>query len=266
MFTLRRSERSRSTDPGVQLRPLRALAAIQRTRLSAICLVPTRVLLDQWLREIGALYRGPVGCYGDGVRRWAPLTVATYESAYRHMDRIGDRFGLVVIDEVHHFGVGMRDEALEMTTAGARLGLTATPPRNSDVLARLGRIVGPTVFELTVADLAGGFLASFDAITLHLELSPDERSAYSSLHGRFSAVHREFCRLAPMASWPDCNSLMKWRQSAGALARIASSWSRRLVRAAGVRTTAGVSVGRSVVASHDPFLRDTAVSWPGGWI
>lgn len=49
-----------------------ALAAMQRTQLSAICLVPTRVLLDQWLREIGTLYRGPVGCYGDGVRRWAP--------------------------------------------------------------------------------------------------------------------------------------------------------------------------------------------------
>ena len=91
-----------------------ALAAMQRTRLSAICLVPTRVLLDQWLREIEALYRGPVGCYGDGVRRWAPLTVATYESAYRHMDRLGDRFDLVIVDEVHHFGCGLRDETLEI--------------------------------------------------------------------------------------------------------------------------------------------------------
>jgi hypothetical protein len=35
-----------------------ALAVMQRTRLSALCLVPTRVLLDQWLREIGAVYRG----------------------------------------------------------------------------------------------------------------------------------------------------------------------------------------------------------------
>ena len=58
----------------------------------------------------------------------------------------------------------MRDEAIEMTTAGARLGLTATPPRSRAVLARLSELVGPTVFELAVADLAGGFLASFDAI------------------------------------------------------------------------------------------------------
>jgi len=68
-----------------------------------------------------------------------------------------------------------------MTTAGARLGLTATPPRSPAVLARLTELVGPTVFELAVADLAGGFLASFDAVTLHLELSAEERSAYSSL-------------------------------------------------------------------------------------
>ena len=30
-----------------------ALAAMHRTRMSALCLVPTRVLLEQWLREIG---------------------------------------------------------------------------------------------------------------------------------------------------------------------------------------------------------------------
>jgi len=138
-------------------------------------LVPTRVLLDQWLREIGALYRGPVGCFGGGVWRWAPLTVATFESAYRHMAEIGNRFDLLIVDEVHHFGSGLRDEALEMTIAEARLGLTATPSRNPEVASRLTELVGPTVFELAVADLAGGFLASFDAITLYLDLTPEEQ-------------------------------------------------------------------------------------------
>jgi superfamily II DNA or RNA helicase len=95
---------------------------MHRTRLSALCLVPTRVLLDQWLREIGAHYRGPVGCYGDGVRRWAPLTIATFESAYRHMDRVD----LVIVDEVHHFGGGLRDENNSEPRNSART--TAAPP------------------------------------------------------------------------------------------------------------------------------------------
>jgi Type III restriction enzyme, res subunit/Xeroderma pigmentosum group B helicase damage recognition domain len=140
-----------------------AIAAIHRTGLSALCLVPTRVLLDQWSREIATVYGGAVGRYGDGARQLAPVTVATFESAYRHMPHLGDRFDLVIVDEVHHFGAGLRDEALEMIIADARLGLTATPPRDAVVVARLAKLVGPTVFELAVADLTGGFLASFDA-------------------------------------------------------------------------------------------------------
>jgi superfamily II DNA or RNA helicase len=208
-----------------------ALAAMQRTRLSAVCLVPTRVLLDQWLREIGALYRGPVGCYGDGVRRWAPLTVATYESAYRHMDQLGDRFDLVIVDEVHHFGCGLRDETLEMTTAEARLGLTATPSRAAAVTARLTELVGPTVFELSVADLAGGFLASFDTITLYVDLDPDERAIYTRLAGIFTAAHADFRRMAPNGTWADFTrhaartaegrrALLAWRQMRRLLAFI----------------------------------------------
>jgi len=180
-----------------------ALAAMQRTGLSALCLVPTRVLLDQWCREISAVYRSPIGCYGDGARQLAPLTVATFESAYRHMDQLGRHFDLLIVDEVHHFGGGLRDEALEMAIAAARLGLTATLPRAAGVVARLGELVGPTVFELAVADLAGGFLASFDVITLHLDLSPQEHSAYASLSTVFNVAYREFRQAAPDSSWAD---------------------------------------------------------------
>ncbi len=200
-----------------------ALAVMQRTQLSALCLVPTRVLLDQWSREARAVYRDAIGCYGDGVRRLAPITIATFEGAYRHMHEIGHRFDLLIVDEVHHFGGGLRDEALEMAIADARLGLTATPPRDTSVAACLSELVGPTVFELTVGDLAGGFLASFDVITLFLDLSPQERSAYTSLGVIFKGVYTEFQRAAPDANWTDFSrhstrtpegrrALIAWRQ------------------------------------------------------
>ena len=94
-----------------------ALATMASTRARTLCLVPTRVLLEQWLAGIRKLYQGPVGCLGDGERRVEDVTVATFESAYRHMPRIGRDFDLLVVDEVHHFGVGVRDEALEMSVA-----------------------------------------------------------------------------------------------------------------------------------------------------
>ena len=223
-----------------------AIAAIRRTGLSALCLVPTRVLLDQWSREITTVYGGAIGRYGDGARQMAPLTVATFESAYRHMARLGDRFDLLIVDEVHHFGSGLRDEALEMMVAHARLGLTATPPREAAVVNRLAELVGPIVFELAVGDLAGGFLASFGAITLHLELSPEERSAYSALHALFTNVHTEFRQLAPGASWAD------WSRHAGR-----SAEGRRAL------TVVGVSVGDGEAGKRRTHPREVEAAAPG---
>jgi superfamily II DNA or RNA helicase len=180
-----------------------ALAAMAATRLPALCLVPTRVLLEQWRQEIATVYLDQVGCYGEGRREVAPVTVATYESAYRHMHRIGHRFGLLIVDEVHHFGCGFRDEALEMALADARLGLTATPPRNPTHAARLADLVGPTVYELAIGDLTGRFLASFDLVTLPVNLTHEERVHYTNLYGRFTTAYAAFHQKLPQATWAD---------------------------------------------------------------
>jgi superfamily II DNA or RNA helicase len=180
-----------------------ALAAMASTRLTALCLVPTRVLLEQWQREITAFYPHPVGRHGDGRRDVTPVTVATYESAYRHMDHLGARFDLLVVDEVHHFGYGFRDEALEMSLAGARLGLTATPSRVAMQATRLAELVGPIVYELAIGDLTGQFLASFDAVVVHLDLTDAERARYAALSQVFTAAVVTFFRSLPQATWPD---------------------------------------------------------------
>ncbi len=172
-----------------------ALGAMASTRLPALCLVPTRVLLEQWQREIAAVYPHPVGCHGDGRHDVTPVTVATFESAYRHMDHLGARFGLLIVDEAHHFGCGFRDEALEMTLASARLGLTATPPRDATHAPRLAELIGPTVYELAIGDLTGGFLASFDTVVLHLDLTEAERTRYASLSQAFTTTLAGRCQV-----------------------------------------------------------------------
>jgi superfamily II DNA or RNA helicase len=179
------------------------LAAIARVERPAVVLVPTRVLLEQWAAALRAHYRGPLGILGDGSRTVQDLTVATFESAYRHMDDFGDRFGLLVVDEVHHFGSGARIEALEMCAAPARLGLTATPPEQEAAAARLAAVIGKVVFELSIGDLSGRHLAPFDHVRLLVELTREERQAYEKERLAFDEAFRAFRRSAPGSQWAD---------------------------------------------------------------
>jgi superfamily II DNA or RNA helicase len=164
-------------------------------------MVPTRALLEQWLRVLEQHGIDRPGCYGDGTREEAPITVATFESAYRHMSQLGNRFDLLIVDEAHHFGHGMRDEALEMTTAEARLGLTATPPRREPASTRLAELIGPTVYALGIGHLAGQYLASFDRITLKVHLNSAERAIYEESMADFHRVYDAFHRTLPDGDW-----------------------------------------------------------------
>jgi superfamily II DNA or RNA helicase len=180
-----------------------AMAAMARTGLSTLCLVPTRVLLDQWHSVISSMWSGRVGRLGDGAREVERVTVTTFESAYRNMHCLGNRFDLLVVDEAHHFGCGVRDEALEMSLAAARLGLSATPPLQEAVRTRLSELIGPIVYQLAIGDLSGRFLAPFDLVSLRIVLTDHERAAYEARMGLFRQVHAAFFRISPGASWEE---------------------------------------------------------------
>ena len=177
-----------------------ALAAIARLGVAALCLVPTRVLLDQWARALAACWPHPVGRLGDGDARIAPITVSTYASAVSWAPRIGDRFGLVIVDEAHHVGAWCPSEVLEMLVAPARLGLTATPPPSGGALRDR---IGPVVFSLEVGNLKGNALADFVHETVPIELTPEERERYRELRRRFAAVYSEHANGRANASWDE---------------------------------------------------------------
>ena len=186
-----------------------AEAAIARSRLRTLCLAPTRALVDQWRGVLASSYGGPVGCYGDGVRVLQPVTVATFESAYRHMARLGDQFDLVVVDEAHHLEQGEREEALEMAVARARLGLTATPSRDPAASRRRARLIGPVVYELGIADLAGTYLAELEYVILPLDLTDQERRDYSACMAQFRPL---YAALGPAASRGSAASRGGWAE------------------------------------------------------
>jgi len=175
-----------------------AIAAIARLGMAALCLVPTRVLLDQWARALAACWPHPIGRLGDGDHHVAPITVATYASAVSWAPRLGDRFGTVVVDEAHHVGTWCPSEVLEMLAAPARLGLTATPPSPGGAL---GQRIGPVVYSLEVGELTGDALAEYDVVGVPITLGDDERERYRSLRGRFSAVYSALAHANPDLGW-----------------------------------------------------------------
>ncbi|PSQ01215.1 DNA repair helicase [Halobacteriales archaeon QS_5_70_17] len=162
------------------------IGAIAALGTPALVVVPTIDLLEQWRRELAAEFDVEIGQFGGGVQEIGPLTVSTYDSAYLRADGVGDRFGLVVFDEVHHLGgEGYRDIA-RLLAAPARLGLTATFERPDGAHEVVTDLVGPVVHRLSAEDLAGDHLAEYDIKRLTVELTDEERERYEAAQGTFT--------------------------------------------------------------------------------
>jgi superfamily II DNA or RNA helicase len=162
------------------------IGAIEWLATATLVVVPTVDLLEQWRRELAREFDVPVGQLGGGEQRVESLTVSTYDSAYLRADELGDRFGLVVFDEVHHLGgEGYRDVA-RLLAAPARLGLTATFERPDGAHEVVGDLAGSKVYEVSPEDLAGEHLADYDIKRLEVGLSPEERERYEAFQGTFT--------------------------------------------------------------------------------
>ncbi|QSW99035.1 DEAD/DEAH box helicase [Haloterrigena alkaliphila] len=155
-----------------------ALKAIERLSTPTLVVVPTIDLLEQWQRELEREFKRPIGRFGGGEQRLEPITVSTYDSAYLKADSVGDRFGLVVFDEVHHLGGEGYREIARLLAAPARLGLTATFERPDGAHEVVEEIVGPLVHRVDVDELAGDHLASYDVKRLEVSLTANERETY----------------------------------------------------------------------------------------
>ncbi|HMA96385.1 MAG TPA: DEAD/DEAH box helicase family protein, partial [Polyangiaceae bacterium] len=203
-----------------------ACAALAASGVPTLCLVPTRPLLHQWRDEIARHYSGPVGCLGDGSHRTELVTVATFESAYRNMAQLGSRFELLVIDEAHHFGCGIRDEALEFCASPWRLGLTATAPEG-EPLKRIHDLIGPVVCELSIGDLSGKWLAPFEVVVLTLRLTAEEQRRYDAAIATFRLEFDVYRGLTKTPRWRDFVALAS-RSEHGRAALAAFRYSRKL--------------------------------------
>jgi len=152
---------------------------------SALVVAPTLDLVGQWYDGLKRAFGGPVGIVGGGVHEVEDLTVTTYDSAYLHVDRYGNRFGLVVFDEVHHLPGPTYAQAAEGSLAPFRLGLTATLERPDGGHALVDDLVGPVAYRRSIRELAGSFLAPYRTELLEVALTDEERAEYEACQERY---------------------------------------------------------------------------------
>ncbi|HMF28964.1 MAG TPA: DEAD/DEAH box helicase family protein, partial [Candidatus Cybelea sp.] len=185
-----------------------ALLAMAHVGRPTIVLTPTIPLMNQWYGELlraFPAYReamatdpasanpqagAPIGLIGGGEYSIQPLTVTTYDSAYIHLERWGNRFGLIVFDECHHLPSASYQFAAVGAIAPYRLGLTATPERADGRDSLYPELVGPIVYRREIKQLAGDFLAEYRVVRVDVELTPAEKERYDQAR----ANYRQFVR------------------------------------------------------------------------
>jgi superfamily II DNA or RNA helicase len=167
-----------------------AMLAIQKAARPALVVTPTIDLLNQWHWELSKAFGGTVGLMGGGDYDIQPLTVTTYDSAYIHLERWGNRFGLLVFDECHHLPGPTYAMAALGSIAPYRLGLTATPERADGMESQYVQLIGPIVYRREIKELAGDFLAEYQTRRIYVTLSQDELARYQQareIYKRFIA-------------------------------------------------------------------------------
>lgn len=205
-----------------------AQMAIELTKRSTLVVVPTIDLMNQWYDLLLSSFEAEVGLIGGGYFETGAITVTTYASAFRMMERLGDRFGLLIFDECHHLPGSVYRYAAEMAIAPFRLGLTATPERADGMDSLLEPLIGPIVYRRGIGEMAGEYLADYSVVRINVQLTVEERQTYE----RERSIFREFISRERI----DFGSLHGWqmfiarsaRSEAGRRAMLAYRESKRI--------------------------------------
>lgn len=179
-------------------------------------LVPTIVILEQWVRELKRIFKDllRIGRF-DGTRKDSflghDIIVACVNSACKNaIQALGnDRKTFLIADEVHHYGSRVFAKSLVEQYA-IRLSLTATYSRRD---TGVGKVLDPyfksVCFRYTLLEASkDGVVAPYDLIYHRVFFSPSARNRYDDLQRHigkslFSLEHLFHIRIKPFHEFFD---------------------------------------------------------------
>jgi len=127
-----------------------SIGVMEEMQGETLIIVPKRELAQQWEDELiqkTTLTSSQIGQYHGGEKTIAPVTIATYDTARasRHRKLFNKRnWGLLILDECHHCVAPVWKRVANIQST-ARLGLTATPVRETGSAKDIYSLIGPPV-------------------------------------------------------------------------------------------------------------------------
>jgi superfamily II DNA or RNA helicase len=164
------------------------IKSIEKVNSATLVVVPTLDLMTQWTEVLSKHFTNTkIGNLGGGFDDIQAITVATYDSAYIRAAGLGDKFSLVIFDEVHHLAAPGYRSIAEQLAAPYRLGLTATIEREDKLDKDFPKLVGGgVVFEVHPSELAKNkHLASYKIERRQVEMTSEEKEQYQKNFGTY---------------------------------------------------------------------------------
>lgn len=167
-----------------------AIESAERIGLRAVVLVPTRVLVAQWVTNLNrALPQFKVSTKIGDIRPW-DVMVTTVQSAMNRPVLKRSEHGLLVADECHRYGAEKFSQALRPEYE-RRLGLTATLKRDDDGDQILEEYFGGICHNLGYKRaLDEELISPYKFAYVSVPLSARERTEYDDAQDRLTAARR----------------------------------------------------------------------------
>ncbi len=190
-----------------------AIAAIAELSEKTLIVTFTKEQMFHWAEKIVSftdVSKSMIGYYYSSEKRIAPITLTTYQSAFRYISSLSPYFSFLIIDEVHHLPADKFRYIAENMFARKRLGLSATVVREDGRHVDLFPLMGGIVYSKSVSELAEkGYIAPFTIKTIRVSLTKEEKEKYRKLLEKYKKLSRgrEFQTLLEDAKRGDVTAL-----------------------------------------------------------
>ncbi|MEM1526782.1 MAG: DEAD/DEAH box helicase [Ignisphaera sp.] len=169
-----------------------AVAALAELNVRTLVVTYTKEQMFQWGEKIASFTdvpKGLIGYFYSSEKRVLPITIVTYQSAYRYIDMLAPYFSFIIVDEVHHLPADKFRYIAENMFARYRLGLSATVIREDGRHVELFPLMGGIVYSKAMAELAEkGYIAPFTVETVKVSLTAEEKKRYKELLEKYKKL------------------------------------------------------------------------------